>query len=218
MNRYLQATVSIAAACAAVASLRITESALRDHIEIAAVSYLTLAWTTAIGANVVYWSITMAELPLRLTQRRRLELVWHDPAHTPGVIRICTAYSFTALALFLGVVATEVLTLLVPNKNESSLLDGLSLLFPVFAFVLALYVAAQPLYTLQYLVRRHKHKTLHSLQASLRKQSEDADRLLGVYNAVQASPDLPMNTANTVEYAAALGAVFVAFLIQRYLG
>jgi hypothetical protein len=195
---------------------------LASTIQIRFVSYVAVAWTAFVGANVNYWLFTMAELPIRMYRCSGARFVWHDPATTPAVIVACDGWAFASVCVGAGVLSTELLAFLVPNRSGSQLLQVLSVVFPILAVLVAFYTTIQPFYTLHLMARRAQRATLRDLGEELERLSasdsvSDYRYNLELYRHVASAPSLPINMTTIVQYAAALLGVLAAYLLQRFI-
>ena len=208
---------------AGLLAIWLTYSAHR-FAEVRLISYLGEIWFTLIGTSVVYWLTMMAAFIHRLSTCGKLELYWHDPARTPAVVRFCYTYVFVGAALLVGIVACEAFAVFVPVKNGSPILNGLAVVFPVFAALTALYVVVRPYVIIYMLVWRAKKKVLDRVSALIQDQNlddSDAEHLEALVNMHQGFRDmsnLPISAANVVQYVAALAATLLAYLLQHAIG
>jgi hypothetical protein len=195
---------------------------LKDVVEINAISFLMVAWTSFIGGNCVYWGITIGEMALRIYSCETLKLQWYDPASTPGLAALSGMYVYMAAALTGLAVVIETVALLIPNKEKSIVLQQLSILFPIVATVMGLFVGVQPFYWLYLLIKQKKAAALQDL--ALRIQAHPSDDRHGtqahnieLHRLVSSAPSLPINTVTLVQVSAALTGSLVAYLLQTYI-
>lgn len=208
---------------AGLVAVWLTYSAHR-FAEVRLISYLGEVWFTLIGTSVVYWLIMMAAFIHKLSTCTKLELYWHDPARTPAVVRFCYAYVFVGAALLAGIVTCEAFALFVPVKNGSIILNGLAVVFPAFAALVALYAVVRPYVIIYMLVWRAKKRLLDRVSTLIQDQNlddSDAEHLEALVNMHQGFRDmsnLPISVANVVQYVTALAATLLAYLLQHALG
>jgi len=220
MSARLQTLVAAGGAGLALASFHLISHELSDHLEVAIPSYLMVAWTGAIGASVNYCAATIAELPIRLYRCRRPRLVWHSPSTTPAIVAGCDGYRFEAMAMLLGVTATELIAILAPGKDETPFLHVMSVAFPIAAVLWVFCVVIQPFVAMHLLVRRERRHALDSIERELQylsKESPQYERQRNAYADLTASPLLPINSATVVEYSAVLLGLLGAYLVPRFL-
>lgn len=209
--------------CAGMLAVWLTYSAHR-FAEVRLISYFGEVWFTLIGTSVVYWLTMMATLIHKLSTCSKLELYWHDPARMPAFVRFCYAYVFVGAALLVGIVACEAFAVFVPVKNGSVVLNGLAVVFPVFAALVALYAVVRPYMIVYMLVWRAKKKLLDRVSALIQDQNldesdpEHLEALVNMHQGFRDMSNLPISAANVVQYVTALAATLLAYLLQHAIG
>jgi hypothetical protein len=195
---------------------------LTDSVAVSAWMYLIVAWTGAIGGNVVYWLYTLAEIPPRLHRSRELQMTWIDPAHTPAVVQLCRVSNRVAASVGLGVILIELGLLAVTSDEPGRLMKMFVFGFPIFAVVTALYVGVQPYITLSHLVRHHIDHIVDPLMAQMAHPPrdlllhDDLDGAFRAYSHFRALRRLPVKTTSVLQYVTGIVASLVVYLIQQW--
>ncbi|MFB4278451.1 hypothetical protein ACBJ59_24390 [Nonomuraea sp. MTCD27] len=189
-----------------------------------ALLYLLVGWLGFTGGGVLYWLLTVAEVPFRLLRCRELSMSWLDPAHTPAIKDACRLYALVAAGMALGVIASEVAAAVLAGVLRSPVASAFLTVFPVLAVLLALYVAVQPYATLSRLVRRHVDTIILGpmLPQTARPDSdllaapgfEDATK---TYQYFRSLKSLPIRTGWILQYVAGIVTSLVIFLAQKHL-
>jgi len=184
---------------------------------------LLLAWLGFCGGATLYWLLAAAEFPLRLLRCRYTKMTWIDPATTPGIRHLCALYSWVAGATALGLIASEVGTILVFRGRYSPAVQAFILAFPVVAAILALYAGVQPFVSLSRLVRRHLDRILEPLlvqPADLPAHwltAAGLDDVTRTYQYFRSLRRLPVRTGVLVQYVAGIIASLIVFFVQQFL-
>jgi hypothetical protein len=192
-------------------------TALPPDVPVRPASYLMAGWVGFLGANVIYWLCAMGDLPRRVRRGHPVTLLKHDPAMTPGLIAMCDGYIFVAATMSAGVLATELTAIMLPNRHNSALLQGLVLYFPILAGIIALWAAIQPFLPIYLMARDVKRQTLLELSAEVGTGPVAHNRMLELYFHIRSASLLPINTATIVQYGAAIVGVVGGFAIPKII-
>jgi hypothetical protein len=224
LGLWRQILFSVLAMVGACALLALAQPAIEDALEIGPVSYVAVAWTAYIAANDAYWLIVVARLGRRILRLRDLNLVWHSPASTPGIVQLSSAYTFgTTIILFLAI-GVEVLALRVSAYGDSAVLRSVAITFPVVAALAALIFGILPHRWLYLAVRDARREVLRQLASSSGTTPVTAAEIpraqgkISLYSTVESSPGLPFSTATMVQYTAAVIGTLVGTLLVILLG
>ena len=119
--RRLRQPWQFAVCIVAISSVMVIRELNSGHSHVSLISQIVVGWSTAVGANTLYWIVTWAEGPARLHRCTSLKLNWYDGTRTPGIRYLQRIYSFMAIALGVGVLAAEGFSLLVADKYGSAM-------------------------------------------------------------------------------------------------
>jgi len=133
LSRARQSIVSIACAASGCVFLSIISPAIKPQLEIAPISYLSVGWTAAVGANAIYWLVVNPELARRILRLHGLNTVWHSPASTPAIIKLSRGFGFSAVAVLAAALSTEFLAFQISSYRRDGLLSALTIFVPVLA-------------------------------------------------------------------------------------
>ncbi|WP_067814824.1 hypothetical protein [Actinomadura kijaniata] len=189
----------------------------------ALVSYLPAAWAGFLGGGVLYWIFVLARVPLRLRRAAHLRLSWLDPAHTPGIARLCTCYVLVSTGLGAGVVMIEAAGVAIATGRSPRLLDAFVFGFPVFAAALALYAGVQPFWTMSRIVRSYQQEAFGPLLTQVARPPhallfDPALReALETYRSLRALRTLPVRTWAILQYVTGILASLIIFFLQEIL-
>jgi hypothetical protein len=199
--------------------LRLSEAELEPAVPVGFASYLMTFWLGAVAINAVYWLCIVGDFARRLRRCKGLELNWHDPAMTPGLVALCDAYIYCASALSVGVIVTEAAAISLPKESPAGTLAYLAIFFPVMAGLVTLWAAIQPFFPLYLMARDAKRLTLTELTTTLASAPPgDYSKIFDLYFQVRVASLLPVNTATVVQYSAAIIGVVGGFTIPRVFG
>jgi hypothetical protein len=218
LSRWMQLAVAVPTTIGVVVVLHLVRPALEPEVPVGLASYVMVGWLGFLGANVVYWLCAMGALPRRLERCAPVRLVRHDPAMTPGLVALADGYVYVAATMSVGVLVTEILALMLPNRSDSMLLSGLVVWFPILAGVIALWAAIQPYFPIHRMARRTWRETLRDLSTAM--ETGEANRpgaSAELYFHVRALSLLPINTGTVVQYCAAIIGVVGGFAIPKLL-
>jgi hypothetical protein len=217
-----QLAVSIAFAASGDVFLWAISPVIRPHLEIGLVSYLSVAWTCAVGANGIYWLIINPELTRRILSLDNLHMIWHSPANTPAIIKLSRGYGFITIVVLGASLSTEFLAFQLSSYRKDSLLSALTIFVPVLAGVLALIVGLAPHLWLYVVVRNVRNKALLAVERLIgerppgtRRTAEQIRGHIELYRLIEQSPGLPFSTVAMVQYAAAVLGSLVAYFLGR---
>jgi hypothetical protein len=99
LSLWQQMIIPIGGCLAGLAFVRLVSAEMSTIVEIGLASYASVALTSLIGGNVVYWLWVAPGLVRRLHRAGALETRWQDPASTPGVTMIAEGLGLSALFL-----------------------------------------------------------------------------------------------------------------------
>ncbi|MEU5883752.1 hypothetical protein [Spirillospora sp. NPDC047279] len=185
--------------------------------------YLPAIWTGFLGGMVLYWVIVAARTPHRLRRCRQLRLTWLDPAHTPGVVRLCTCFVLVAAGLGIGVITLELAAVAAAAQDPPLSLRVFLYGFPVGAALLAGYAAVLPFVMLSRVVRAYQADVLGTLMTQVAAPPE---RLLldkglreaaEAYRTLRSLRTLPVRTWAILQYVTGIVASLLIFFIQQAL-
>ncbi len=224
LRRGRQVVLSMLVAGGACALLYLAQPAIADRLEIGPVSYLSVGWTAFVLGNDAYWLLTVSRLGRRILHQPDLNLVWHSPASTPGIVALSRGYTFGTVAILFLAIGVELLALRVSTYGDSVVLQTVAITFPVLAAVAALIFGVLPHWWLYLAVRDARHRVLRALVPQARRppanaaELADAQSRIGLYNIVESSAGLPFSTGAMVQYAAAVLSTLVGTLLVIVLG
>lgn len=192
---------------------------LEGELEVAPFSYIAASWLTFLGANDVYWLMVMSFLPLHL-KTAKLRLTWHEPAYTPGLLRLVNGYFFSGIALLLGVLAAEGLAFMIPTVEKNLVLAFARIAFPVVAGIIGIAIGIHPFLAIRRIVQQHRFQVMKTLASELHEEprSKVDIRRADLFTRIRKSPLLPLRTAFLVEYSAAIVGSLVAYSIAQVAG
>ncbi|MFG2001903.1 hypothetical protein ACGFNU_22395 [Spirillospora sp. NPDC048911] len=186
-------------------------------------AYLPAMWTGFLGGGVLYWVTIAALAPHRLRRCRNLRLTWMDPAHTPGIVRLCACFALIAAGLGFGVITLELAAVATTAQNAPLSLRLFVYGFPIGAVLLALYAAVLPFVMLSRVVRAYQAEALGTLMTPVAAPPE---RLLldkglkeaaEAYRTLRAQRTLPVRTWAILQYVTGIVASLIIFFIQQAL-
>lgn len=222
LSKKRQYVVSIIWAIVAVVFLRVVQHTISVKLEIGPVSYISVAWTGAIGANMVYWVIVNPEMIRRLLRLKHLNLVWYSPASTPAIAKLSGGLAFTTTAVVGAALTTEFLAFHLFRYGKSDFLTAATIFVPALAGILALVVGLLPHLRLYEVVRDSRRISLEKLRRLIQGHpptsavaARRGQGIIELYRLVEQSPGLPFSTAAIVQYAAAVLGSLVAYLLTR---
>lgn len=219
MGRWRQLSLSVAIVPFACFLLTISRPAIEGYLEIGIISYITVGWTGLLASNGIYWIVIVASLGRRILRLKDLQLVWHSPASTPGIVSLSSGFAFgtaAGLAILLGL---ELLALQVSTYGNSQVLRAMSVTFVVAAGLLTLTLGILPHWWLYQVVRDARRAALRLLSQSTglvpRTPTEiaTAAQRIQLYRLVESSPGLPFSTRSMAEYAVTVLATLTATLL-----
>jgi len=222
LSRARQYWVSAAAALVGCVYLSLVRQAISSRLEIGPISYVAVGWTSAIGANLIYWLIVNPTLIRRILNLKKLNVIWHSPASTPAIAMLSGGFAFTTFATLGASLTTEFLAFHVAHYGKSEALTAATIFVPVMAGILTLVVGLLPHWWLYRVVREARRDSLAVLwrlavtrpPASIRAVDK-THGLVDLYRLVESSPGLPFSTAAMVQYAAAVLGSLVAYFLAR---
>jgi hypothetical protein len=214
LTRRAQYACAVPVAAGVVVLLHLVRPALAPDVPVGPMSYVMVAWVGFLGGNVVYWLCAMGALPRRLRRCGPVRLLRHDPAMTPGLVAMADGYLYVAGTMGMGVLVTEVLALMLPNRSDSSLLSGVVFWFPILAGAIALWAAIQPFFPIYQIARTTWRQTLRELSPEVENRDPVTTEL---YYHVRGVSLLPINTSTIVQYCAAILGVLGGFAIPKLL-
>lgn len=221
-SRSRQYFVSAIFAAGAGIFLSAVQPALKIKLEIGPISYISVAWTAAIGANMGYWIIVNPEFIRRLLRLKQLNLIWHSPASTLVIVKLSRGFAFTAIAMLGAALTTELLAFRISHYNKSAALYGMTIFVPVLAGLFTLVVGLMPHWWLYAVVRDARRASLEALQRLIGNRPPNSPRaadheqgLVELYRLVEESPGLSFSTVAMVQYAAAVLGSLVAYFLAR---
>jgi hypothetical protein len=186
-------------------------------------AYLPATWTGFLGGGVLYWVVVAAWTPHRLRRCANLRLTWMDPAHTPGLVRLCACFALIAAGVGFGVITIELAGVAAAAKDPPLPLRLFIYGFPLGAALLALYAAVLPFVTLSRVVRAYQAEALGPL---LTQVSAPPPRLMldkglkeaaDVYRNVRSQRTLPIRTWALLQYVTGILASLIIFFVQQAL-
>ncbi|WIM98929.1 hypothetical protein ACTOB_002551 [Actinoplanes oblitus] len=184
---------------------------------------LAVAWTLLIVGNDIWWLLVPPLIIIRIAGRDDLNLIWHDPARTPGIRTFAEGYGFSALFLIAGAVFV-----VLPGVPWHPLFDNAFAKWVYAALLLlSLWIGAMTQTLIYMLTRRKKLAVMRYMEVdqdllwpqerfmrpARRNTTELADSLTA-YAAVAAAPNLPYGSAVVVQYVAAVVGSVVGFILQ----
>jgi hypothetical protein len=199
-------------------ALILVTPALRGHLDTSAVSYVAVGWLGAIVGDGLYWLIVLVLLSFRTLRCAGLELVWHSPASTPGLVLLSEGYRLATIFTTGNALISETLALLVPG-DKSAMLAALRVGIPIAAVAAAIAAGVLPHLVLFHFVRDARQRVLRELidlvgpVPANRTGASRAEPRVSLYRLVEASPGLPFSTAAILAYATTLLGSLVAFLL-----
>ncbi|KAB2352685.1 hypothetical protein [Actinomadura rudentiformis] len=186
-------------------------------------AYLPAMWTGFLGGGVLYWVTVTAWVPHKLRRCRNLRLTWMDPAHTPGIERLCTCFALVAAGLGFGVITIELSAVAAAADDPPLALRLFLYGFPVGAALLALYAAVLPFVTLSKVVRAYHVEALGTLMTPVAAPPErllldkELKEAAEAYRALRSQRTLPVRTWAILQYVTGIVASLIIFFIQQAL-
>ena len=217
-----QCWASAAAALIGCIYLRLVQQAINAKLEIKPISYVSVGWTSAIGANLIYWLIVNPELIRKMLRLKKLNVIWHSPASTSAIAKLSAGFAFTTFAMLGAFLTTEFLAFHVNGYGKSEALTASTIFVPVIAGILTFVVGLLPHWWLYKVVREARQDSLKALWRLAGTRPPTSIRavdkthgLVDLYRLVERSPGLPFSTAAMVQYAAAVLGSLVAYFLAR---
>ncbi|MEV6343798.1 hypothetical protein [Actinoplanes sp. NPDC051851] len=183
---------------------------------------LAAAWTMLIVGNDVWWLVIPPLIIVRIRDRDDLNLLWHDPARTPGIRTFAEGYGYSSAILIAGA-----LVIVVPEVPWHPLVsEFVRWIYPTL-LILSLWIGAMTQTLIYMLNRRKKLRVLRYLEVDqellrprpglLRRAGRNTQELadsLTAYAVVAAAPNLPYGSAVVAQYAAAVVGSALGFFFQ----
>jgi hypothetical protein len=193
---------------------------LESLVRIDWISYLSLAITATIGANVCYWLWVAPGIVHVMVGSGPLRLRWFDPASTPGLRVLAEGLGLAAVFLAYGSGAVAITSLLLPAALSTPTVQYALVTFSGFILLLSLRVGFLPFWWIFRAISRSKVETLSHLAEGIPELKVISDpvhargqSLMDTYRAVSGAPNLPFSTGAVVQYLGALLGSFVGFLL-----
>lgn len=182
------------------------------------------AYTTFFMANVILWLLVCPRLILRLWRASDLCWRWNDPARTPAIRVLASAYGYAAI--FVGFAALGVT---LPGLFGSNLLVSVLPVSYGLLLLLALYVGAVTQWGAARTVRRVRLQMLDTLVKGTVLEGPDVhpaveeiwrhgdgveSETLEAYAQIASGRNLPYTSTTVVEYFFVVATSLVSFLFQ----
>lgn len=197
---------------------------LNDEIAFSLGSHLTILLSAVIFFENAHWVLRLPGLMMRIT-RRRMRVIWHDPASTPVFQSLTRLLGWTAFLGLVGGVLIGLPIIYAYTFDPSIPVGVIALIPPVVMLATFFYTGLRPQYAAYRAVRDAKARVLQTLQANwpgladsrfagVKSQMPEG---LQVWRAVAEAPNWIVTRDTAIQYGASLVTTMIATTITLIL-
>lgn len=214
-----QVLVGIGSAALGDAVLFLVTPTIQPKLEIGPMSYVSIAWSCALGGVALYTLARVARIVHALERLGPLHLDIWDPATTPGLRVLGSGYIGFLIVTVLMAGAIEEVAITISALSHSVVLSTFLDIFPVGAVLFGLFIGVLPQLDISRLTTAGKDRTIACIDRSIgdlgAALSGDAARLsslLSVRAQVRSAPNLPVRMPWLLPLVGALIGPLLAYL------
>lgn len=218
-KQWVTISVSVVAAIVFLIAFR---SQIEVEVSLPFASYFTVAWTTWVGANCLYWMVVAPTVIRAMSESRALKLYWFDPATTPGLRMLAKGVSWAGVCLALGSLAIFALGFIAPETVRVKAVSILLLAIAAVAVILLIQSSVVPLIYIVKMAERRKFATLKRIESRInpmkRNQADlgltdDQVKLIELYRLTSEASIVPFSTGSLLQYGAVVAGGLLAPIV-----